>query len=134
MKPTLELLADLPLVGPPDYDPFWDDINPETGHYDRNGEPISFRTWCRLRELGIDYLRLAAETIGPYWVSTVWLGLDHGFRCPNFPDFPRLIFETMVFKGKEGDLDCRRYSTEEEALAGHARMVDEVSLMYEAER
>ena len=53
-------------------------------------------------------------------VSTVWLGLDH-----QFGDGPPLIFETMVFPSNEdfGDLDSRRYSTEQEAVAGHATMV-----------
>jgi hypothetical protein len=73
------------------------------------------------------------------WVSTVWLGLDHSFRRG-----PPLIFESMTFKpaltlkaiGIDGfkivvpalthgysELDCDRYSTEAEALAGHKRMV-----------
>jgi len=58
------------------------------------------------------------------WVSTVWLGLDH---C--FGDGPPVIFETMVFTTKESldDLDCKRYSTEAEALAGHAKMVEKWS-------
>ena len=56
------------------------------------------------------------------WVSTVWLGLDHNFGMQG----PPLIFETMVFpkEGEWGELDCRRYSTEEEALAGHEEMVE----------
>ncbi len=52
-------------------------------------------------------------------VSTVWMGLDH-----RFGHGAPLIFETMVFPPEgAGDLDCDRYSTEEEAIAGHARMV-----------
>ena len=54
------------------------------------------------------------------WVSTVWLGLDHSYR-----NGPPLIFETMVFpkEGDYGDLDMDRYSTEEEAIKGHKKMV-----------
>lgn len=53
-------------------------------------------------------------------VSTVWLGLDH-----QFGDGPPLIFETMVFPAESSmDLDCERYSTEEEAKAGHSAMVE----------
>jgi hypothetical protein len=61
-----------------------------------------------------------------YWVSTVWLGLDH-----RFGDGLPLIFETMVFPAKDGavtswgELDSNRYSTEEEAVAGHNAMVEE---------
>ena len=54
------------------------------------------------------------------WVSTVWLGLDHGFHGGK-----PIIFETMVFD-KEGtgeDLDQDRYTTEQQAREGHAAMV-----------
>lgn len=57
------------------------------------------------------------------WVSTVWLGLDHSFLGGD-----PLIFETMVFESKGGDdVDMERYSTEEEALEGHKRMVEKYS-------
>jgi len=49
-------------------------------------------------------------------VSTVWLGLDHGYGGG-----PPLIFETMVFGGAH-DEDQWRYPTEVEALAGHAEI------------
>lgn len=53
-------------------------------------------------------------------VSTVWLGLDHSFSMSSKP----LIFETMVFPRNDyGELDMERYSTEEEAIQGHKRMV-----------
>lgn len=58
-------------------------------------------------------------------MSTVWLGIDHSFGSG-----PPLIFETMVFSSKDDfhDLDCERYSTETQALAGHARMVEKWSV------
>jgi len=54
------------------------------------------------------------------WVSTVWLGIDH-----NFGSGPPLIFETMVFSDEHDllELYCQRYSTEVEAIAGHAEIV-----------
>jgi hypothetical protein len=57
-----------------------------------------------------------------YWVSTVWLGLDHNFR----PTGPPLIFETMVINpsGEWEDYQ-ERYSTENEAILGHMRAVEE---------
>lgn len=68
---------------------------------------------------------IAATAIGHYWVSTVFLGLDHGFMCRP------LFFETMIFnqeKKEEGrllgeDEGQRRYTTIDEARAGHADMV-----------
>jgi hypothetical protein len=66
------------------------------------------------------------------YLSTVWLGLDHGFGGRP------LIFETMRFTGKErgesmefpdpfgedGETTNQlRYTTEEEALAAHHAIV-----------
>jgi hypothetical protein len=49
-------------------------------------------------------------------VSTVFLGLDHGF----FPDEPPMVFETMIFGGPLADY-CQRYSTLLDAKFGHWR-------------
>jgi hypothetical protein len=62
----------------------------------------------------------------PVNVSTVWLGLDHNW----WPDRPPLIFETMIFGGKL-DLEVWRYSTEEQAVAGHADAVKLLHAAYE---
>lgn len=48
-------------------------------------------------------------------VSTVFLGLNHEWN----PEKPPLIFETMIFGG-EFDQNQWRYSTYDEAVAGHA--------------
>lgn len=55
-----------------------------------------------------------------YWVSTVFLGLDHSLSGGK-----PLVFETMVFptKGNYLDRDMDRYSTYKEAEAGHKKMV-----------
>ena len=93
------------------------------GYYDRQGKPLTdTMEWGRLHS-DYEYKRVAETTIGRLWVSTVWLGLDH-----SFGDGPPLIFETMVFVAGEGgdDLDCRRYSTEAEALAGHEDVLAEI--------
>lgn len=56
-------------------------------------------------------------------VSTVFLGLDHGWGGPV-----PILFETMVFpdpeSGVESDMD--RYATWDEAVAGHEAMVAKV--------
>ena len=53
-------------------------------------------------------------------VSTVFLGLDH-----QWDDGPPLIYETLVFGGvMDGEMD--RYSTKDEAVAGHDAMVQRV--------
>lgn len=93
-------------------------IDPDI-YYDRQGNPISYEQWGELyADLG--YKRIARREEGDILVSTVWLGMDHGFGVGN-----PLIFETMVFGG-DHDGDCERYTTEATALEGHARIVAEV--------
>ena len=91
-------------------------------YYDREGKPIDVNGWAYLHGID-DYRRVAEDTIGSYWVSTVWLGIDH-----SWGEGPPLIFETMVFPVADGephlmDIDCERYTTENEAIEGHARFV-----------
>jgi hypothetical protein len=85
-----------------------------TTYYDRSGKPISMMEWATTSK---DGNRVAFDTVGDVDISTVWLGLNH-----SFDDGPPLIFETMIF-GEEHDEDCWRYSTEEQAKAGHSLIV-----------
>lgn len=70
--------------------------------------------------------RQVAETfVGDVRVSTVFLGIDHGFGMTDEP----LVFETMAFKENRSsydDLYCERYATWDEAIAGHEAMVKKV--------
>lgn len=103
--------------------------------FDRHGRPISLAECARLLA-DEAYRRVASTTVGPYLVSTVWLGVDHGHGAPGGP----VAFETMVFAadttiGTVGeavvDLDCRRYRTEAEARAGHDETVALVHATYQ---
>lgn len=90
-------------------------------HYDRNGQPMDWEAWCLEfefieRHVGSDELTIGGQ---PVHISTVWLGLDHGFGMSERP----LIFETMVFGGPLDEYQAR-YATEEEALAGHQEVLD----------
>ena len=100
-------------------------------YYDINGKPMEMMAWAKAQTP--EGKRVAEDTIEAggrrYWVSTVWMGLDHNFSQTG----PPLIFETMVFnadtikkKPMEGgdwsDLMMDRYATKAEALAGHADM------------
>jgi hypothetical protein len=109
-------------------------------YYDRDGNPISHDEWIRLWSNNA-YKIIRRDTVGGYDVSTVWLGLDHGFGRGR-----PLIFETMVFEAEptwhpasasfpgywgRRDYDQRRYSTEADALAGHAAISEEIRLTSE---
>jgi hypothetical protein len=69
-------------------------------------------------EPGDGWARVAETMVGERSVSTVFLGLDHAF----FGGRP-LLFETMVFAGSHESEGQWRYSTWDEALAGHDQVV-----------
>lgn len=69
---------------------------------------------------GTTHCHVADETIKGVRVSTVFLGLDHGWGGG-----PPLVFETMVFGGALAD-ECERCSTYTEAEEMHARWVARV--------
>jgi hypothetical protein len=92
-------------------------------YFDWDGNPITLWEWAALH----DQERHVGNTqVGPYWVSTVYLGLNH-----NWGDGPILIYETMVFRcnrlnpedGLGDEQDMERYTTREQAEHGHAEMV-----------
>ena len=88
-----------------------------TDYYDKEGESISLKDWAKLSE-DQEYGKIAWTELpnGPL-VSTVWIGLAHGYG-PIGP----WIFETMVDKGDGWD-EQYRYFTKEEALRGHKARV-----------
>jgi len=76
---------------------------------------------------GFDERRVDSTKIGSILVSTVFLGLDH-----QFGDGPPLLFETMVFGGVY-DQKMNRYTTWEQAEAGHKEMADKVQKAFNEE-
>ena len=97
-------------------------MDPDNIWFDRQGNNISVEEWGVIHST--DKI-VAQEQIGDYFISTVWIGIDMNWSDEG----PPLIFETMVFKqspdskrlGEEEE--CLRWSTEEEARAGHGLMV-----------
>lgn len=90
-------------------------------YYDRDGSVITASKWGELFQIP-EYKILQQTWLDNedgIMVSTVWLGLNHGYgtRRP-------LIFETMIFgMGIDGEEYQERYSTEAEAMEGHWRAV-----------
>jgi len=94
-------------------------------YYDRQGRPITDSASFAKKFGDTEYKRVAFTLLPDgKWVSTAWLGINH-----QSGRGPPLIFETMVFSSKDNfdALVCERYSTEEEALQGHKRLVEEWS-------
>lgn len=97
-------------------------------YYDRLGQPIpTAMGWAMKMEQ--NDRRVAATFIGRqwfprWWVSTVWMGLNH-----QYGDGPPLIFETMVFEVKDGQigmggLDCIRTPTLQAAREAHEEVLN----------
>jgi hypothetical protein len=84
----------------------------------KNVVPCSMEEWAPQYE-NIETRRLALTQItDTIRVSTVFLGLNHDFSGRG----PALWFESMTFGGPTDDAQ-ERYETWDEAIAGHARMV-----------
>jgi len=96
-------------------------------HYILDGSniiPVTLETW---REWFSKADRIIARTDvcgGLMVVSTVFLGLDHNCMGSG----PPILFETMVFSARTGDFldEQERYTTREEAEAGHKAMCEKV--------
>lgn len=75
--------------------------------------PADLMTWARWYETADR--SVAKSEVGPYRVSTVFLGLNH-----EFGGGPPLLFETIVFgPPNDDDVWCERCSTWEQAEAMH---------------
>lgn len=66
---------------------------------------------------------VAQDQVGPYFISTVFLGLDYSFGFGH-----PLYFETMVFieNGEAEQFNIERYETYVQANKGHELKVEEV--------
>jgi hypothetical protein len=63
--------------------------------------------------------RIGYDEVGNYKVSTVELRNNHGYNGID------LWFETMIFPiNNYTEEYCDRYTTEEEAIAGHAKALE----------
>jgi hypothetical protein len=98
---------------------------------DAKGRPVpceDLLTWGRWFETS-NHLRILRRTYFPKWlgghdgaerifVSTVFLGLNHGFAS----DGPPVLWETMAFGTHSEYEPMDRYTSRWEAILGHYRM------------
>lgn len=111
-------------------------------HFDRAGEPLTLGEWAILNS-DFEYKVVAQSDVPPVWLSTVWLGLDHG--CFGFFDggSEPLIFETIGFPLKEGGggpadytevFGPWRWSSEAVALRAHEVIVTKLTDVFREPR
>ena len=89
-------------------------------YYDFDGKPINEVDWANLYH-PMEQRIFGKDRVGKFFVSTVWLGVNYNYN----PNGKPLIFETMIFDESKNseDVGWRRYSTKEEALAGHQEAI-----------
>lgn len=96
-------------------------MNDKPDHFILDGKkaiPIDdFMEWAKWYETAKRIVK-QTQLPGEVKVSTIFLGLDYGYHT----DTP-ILFETMIFGG-EHDQYCNRYSTYEEAEAGHQEAIE----------
>ena len=79
--------------------------------------------WCEEVWGDDDARRVAYTIVAPgVTVSTIFLGIDHSFSSRG----PPVLFETMVFTDYGGE-EQLRWSTFDEALAGHQQLVEKLT-------
>ena len=77
-------------------------------------DPAAWAIWMSAKDTVFG--RMVAQTqIDEIFVSTVFLGLDHGIFAKGLP----VLFETMAFNGLRQSLLCERYTSWQAAQDGH---------------
>ncbi len=92
---------------------------------DENNNPVpcTLREWDDMyqTETGNDRRRVARDTVNGYDISTVFLGMDHGFYQGQLH-----LFETMIFGEGNGDGYQERCATWKKAEEMHKRAIEYV--------
>ena len=92
---------------------------------DAQDRPIAEPDLCKwVRWMRGPERRVWQTRIGEVCVSTVFLGLNHGY-----PGGKKLLWETMVFGGSYHEFQ-RRYETCDEAMRGH---IDTVNMVLDSD-
>lgn len=93
-------------------------------------EPLKWAAWYEKADRVVQQDRLFASddeelvesldpSNGPVLVSTVFLGLDHGYSEGQ----PPVLWETMVFNCPELEDYTDRYTSQQDAKEGHRKIV-----------
>jgi hypothetical protein len=97
-----------------------------------DGDPVAVDdvlTWAQWFEENRARRQIARDVLPDGTrVSTVFLGLDHGYGLTSLP----ILFETMVFDAQGQIRACRRYATRADALDGHQDLVMHMLQMQQA--
>lgn len=87
---------------------------------DENKEPVpaTMEEVMIKRENDLDLRQVGYAEINGVRVSTIFLGMDHGWR--HEPNHVPVLWETMIFNGEYDDYQ-ERYTSHQDALEGHQK-------------
>lgn len=88
--------------------------------------PGTFQEWRKLFCTNNKKRFVKQEEIGVLFISTVFLGMDHGRIADNEPgtDYRPVIFETMIFNNLGHEIYCTQCSTWQEAEDAHKKAIE----------
>jgi hypothetical protein len=92
---------------------------------DNQPHPVDFEEMCAWRRSTENFNVLRKDDVAGVVVSTIFLGIDHGFG-----DGLPVLWETMVFRREADgsinytDIDGERYTSHADAIAGHTSVID----------
>src|SRR5271157_2085879 len=90
---------------------------------DKDIVECTLEEWCSTYDRDDTQRVVKQENVGKFWVSTVFLGIDHNF---GFRDPTPILFETMIFDESPSEKWCQRYPTYQTALEGHNLIVEKL--------
>lgn len=106
--------------------------------YDQDGRRIDFAAYVQLHLDNPGCEHVASGRVGPYWVSTLWFGIDAGrLPGPRQPGSRRApaVYQTLIERLDDDapdpavfglTPDTLRYATEADARAGHAHVAEQL--------
>lgn len=99
---------------------------------DMNAVEVPFVEWGVYKHDNRAEVQIRIDIIGKWVISTVFLGVDHGFNWDQRPGYKPVLWETMIFyeaprmwkkQGRYPDRQMWRYTSTPDAVAGHERVV-----------
>lgn len=88
-------------------------------YVDRDGQPISLERWGELYG-DIAYRTIAEDEVTLGWIKTMWIGVDA-------PELGARVFGTALIDPTSGIWEIGLWATEQEAVAGHGRIVADLN-------
>lgn len=100
---------------------FWHVLDRDNDH----PKPVSheeYERWLKHKErVGVTW-RILQSRVAGLFVSTVFLGLDHGMG-----QGPPVLWETMIFGNLHGDEFQERYTSHTEAVRRHLQILEHLA-------